>query len=132
MMYDETIEIDVFYDHDTDSRITDILSEIGKRRKEIVSMKDKLKIAICTVMLLIPWTILYLRRFKWALESPVAEIMIASYAVFMIFSGAFTIIAYTKNKLQNTLMKVCLVINGLYGVGGIAALCMMLLTKVME
>lgn len=122
--YEEKIEID--------SGLADILSEIGKRRREIMSMKDKIKITVCTVMLLIPWTILYLRRFDWALESPVAEIMIASYAVFMIFSGVFTIVAYTKNKLQNTLMKICLVINGLYGVGIIAALCMMILPKVME
>lgn len=95
-------------------------------------MKDKLKIAICTVMLLIPWTILYLRRYDWALESPVAEIMITSCAVFMIFSGVFTIISYTKSKLQNTLMNVYLGINGLYGVGEIAAIYMMVLPKKMK
>lgn len=130
-MCDEKIEIDSLYDRGTDSGAADFLAKVRKRRKEIISMKDKLKVAICTVMLLIPWTILYLRRFDWALESSVAEIMIASYAVFMIFSAVFTIIAYIKDKLQNNLMKVCLVINGLYGVGGIAAICMMLLPKIM-
>lgn len=131
-MCDEKIEIDSLYDRGTDSGSADFLAKVRKRRKEIISMKDKLKVAICTVMLLIPWTILYLRRFDWALESPVAEIMIASYAVFMIFSAVFTIIAYIKDKLQNNLMKVCLVINGLYGIGGIAAICMMLLPKIMK
>lgn len=33
---------------------------------------------LCTLMLFIPWTILPLRSFRWALESPVAEIMKAA------------------------------------------------------
>ena len=57
--------------------------------------------------------------FQWALESPVAEIMIACYATFMIFSGVFTIISYVKVKAQNNLMKVCLVVNSLYAVAGV-------------
>ena len=52
-------------------------------------MKNKILTAISTIMLFVPWTILPLRTFDWALESPVAEIMIYSYAAFMIFSGIF-------------------------------------------
>ena len=55
-------------------------------------MKNKILTAISTIMLFIPWTILPLRTFDWALESPVAEIMVYSYAAFMIFSG--------KSKIQ--------------------------------
>lgn len=83
-------------------------------------MKNKVLTAIGTFMLFIPWTILPIRSFDWALESPVAEIMISCYAAFMIFSGVFTLISYAKEKVQNNLMKVCLVINSLYGVGGVA------------
>ena len=36
----------------------------------------------------------------------------------MIFSGVFTIISYVKEKAQNNLMKVCLIVNGIYAVGG--------------
>ena len=50
-------------------------------------MKNKICTAIATLMLFIPWTILPLRTFDWALESPAAEIIIYSYAAFMIFSG---------------------------------------------
>ena len=39
-------------------------------------MKNKILTAISTIMLFIPWTILPLRTFDWALESPVAEIMV--------------------------------------------------------
>ena len=92
-------------------------------------MKNKLLTAVSAVMLLVPWTILPLRTFDWALESPVAEIMIACYAAFMIFSGVFTIISYVKAKVQNNLMKVCLIINGIYAVGGGAVFCMMVLPK---
>ena len=82
-------------------------------------------------MIFIPWTILPLRENSWALESPTAEIMIACYAVFMIFSGVFTIITYVKAKVQNNLIKICLIINGVYLAGGIAALGMMILPKIM-
>ena len=84
-------------------------------------MKNKILTAASAIMLFIPWTILPLRTFDWALESPVAEIMISCYAAFMIFSGVFTIISYVRAKAQNNLMKVCLIVNGLYAVGGAAA-----------
>lgn len=94
-------------------------------------MKNKILTLVCTLMLFVPWTILPLRTNAWALESPVAEIMIASYAVFMIFGGIFTMIVYVKAHAQNTLMKLCLVMNGMYAVGGAAALAMMIIPRIM-
>ncbi len=94
-------------------------------------MKNKILTAVSAIMLFIPWTILPLRTFDWALESPVAEIMIACYAAFMIFSGVFTIISYVKAKAQNNLMKVCLVVNSLYAVAGVVFLGMMINTQLM-
>ncbi|MCR1839530.1 hypothetical protein [Murimonas intestini] len=92
-------------------------------------MKEKIITAVSSVLIFIPWTILILRTNKWALESPAAEILIFSYAGFMIASAAFVIWGYIKEKVQNTLMKGCLVINCLYGVGGAAAIIMMLVQK---
>ncbi|MCU6720257.1 MULTISPECIES: hypothetical protein [Porcipelethomonas] len=94
-------------------------------------MKNKILTAISTIMLFVPWTILPLRTFDWALESPVTEIMISCYAAFMIFSGVFTIVSYVKAKAQNNLMKICLIVNGLYAVGGVAVFGMMILPKIM-
>ena len=94
-------------------------------------MKNKILTDVSTIMLFIPWTILPLRAFDWALESPAAEIMIACYAAFMIFSGVFTIISYAKAKAQNNLMKVCLVVNSLYAVAGVVFLGMMINTQLM-
>ena len=94
-------------------------------------MKNKILTAVSTIMLFIPWTILPLRAFDWALESPVAEIMIACYSAFMIFSGVFTIISYVKAKAQNNLMKVCLIVNSLYAVAGVVFLGMMINTHFM-
>lgn len=94
-------------------------------------MKNKILTAVSAIMLFVPWTILPLRTFDWALESPVAEIMIACYAAFMIFSGVFTIISYIKAKAQSNLMKVCLVVNSLYAVGGIVFVGMMINTHFM-
>lgn len=53
-------------------------------------MKRNICIVIATLMLIVPWTILPLRTFDWALQSPVAEIMVYGYAAFMIFSGIFS------------------------------------------
>ena len=94
-------------------------------------MKNKVLTAVSTIMIFVPWTILPLRTFDWALESPAAEIMIACYAAFMIFSGVFTIISYVKAKAQNNLMKVCLIVNSLYAVAGVVFLGMMINTHFM-
>ena len=94
-------------------------------------MKNKILTALSTIMLFIPWTILPLRTFDGALEAPAAEIMIACYAAFMIFSGVFTIISYVKAKAQSNLMKVCLVVNSLYAVAGVVFLGMMINTQLM-
>ncbi len=94
-------------------------------------MKNKILTAVSTIMLFVPWTILPLRTFDWALESPTAEIMISCYAAFMIFGGIFTIISYVKAKVQNNLMKVCLIVNSLYAVFGAAVFVLMLLPKIM-
>lgn len=87
-------------------------------------MKTKILTAISTVMMFIPFTILPLRCFDWALASPVAEIMIYSYAAFMIFSGIFTAVFYAKAKARGNLMKVCLVVNILYAIIAVGLLVM--------
>lgn len=87
-------------------------------------MKNKILTAVSTIMLFIPWTILPLRSFDWALKSPAAEIIILSYAAFMIFSGIFSILVYTKGKVKSKLMQVCVAINSIYAVGAIAIVAM--------
>lgn len=88
-------------------------------------MKNKILTAISTIMLFVPWTILVLRMFDWALVLPTAKIMISCYAAFMIFSGIFTIISYVIGKAQSKIMKVCLMINSLYCVVGIVVFILM-------
>lgn len=92
-------------------------------------MKNKILTVVSTVMLFLPWTILPLRTFEWALKSPAAEIMIACYAAFMIFCGVFTIISYVGAKVRNNWMKVCLVVNCLYAAAGAVFLGMMIHTQ---
>lgn len=92
-------------------------------------MKKKLLTTISIMMLFVPWTILPLRMFDWALQMPTAKIMITCYAAFMIFSGIFTIVSYAKGKVRNNLMKICLVVNSLYAAFGVFVLTTFLLTK---
>ena len=89
-------------------------------------MKNRLLLFCCILMVFVPWTILPLRNYSWALESPAAEIMISCYAAFMIFSGIFTALVYTKGKLQSAIMKLCVVFNGIYAVAGVIAFLLML------
>ena len=89
-------------------------------------MKEKILTAVSTLMIFIPWTILPLRTFDWALESPAAEIIIYSYAAFMVFSGIFTLLSYTTAGVKNNLMKICLVITLMYAVGAVAIIRMSL------
>lgn len=93
-------------------------------------MKNKMFTSISAIMLFIPWTILPLRTFDWALKSPAAEIMIYSYAAFMIFSGIFSILAYTKGKVKTKLMQVCVAINSIYAGGAIAIIAMSIMTRI--
>ena len=93
-------------------------------------MKNKILNAISVIMVFVPWTILPLRAyFEWALKY--AHIIIPCYAVFMIFSAIFTIISYGKAKAQNNLMKVCLVVNSVYGVFAILVITMMIAQRSM-
>lgn len=94
-------------------------------------MKKKILTIISIVMVFVPWTILLLRTNEWALESPTAEIMITSYAIFMIISGLFTLFSYTKGKAQNNLMKISLVVNSLYAVVGVAIIGMMVIPNML-
>ena len=71
-------------------------------------------------MMVVPWTIFLLRMNAWALESPIAEIMIGCYCAFMVFSGIFTTLCYVKGGVKNKLMQVCLVVNDVYAISGIA------------
>lgn len=87
-------------------------------------MKNKILTAISTIMLFIPWTIFPLRTFDWALESPAAEIIIFSYAAFMIFSGIFSILSFTKGNVKSKLMQVCVAVNSMYAVGAVAIICL--------
>lgn len=87
--------------------------------------KQAILTTICILMAFLPWTILPLRSFQWALESPAAEILISCYAAFMIFSGVFTALVYGKGRIQHTLMKLCVAINGIYALGGVIAFVLM-------
>ena len=87
-------------------------------------MKEKFSTALATVMLFVPWTILILRTFDWALESPAAEIIIYSYAAFMIFSGIFSVAVYAAGHVRNKWMQVCMIINCIYTVGAVGILGM--------
>ena len=84
-------------------------------------MKNKLCTAVSTILLLPPFVLLFLRRWEWALESPVAEIMIYSCTAIMLLSGVFTALAY-RSGVKNRWMQVLLVVETIYAVLAVAIL----------
>ena len=74
-------------------------------------MKERICTAVSTVLLAAPWSIFILRQKTWALESPGAEIVIGCYAALMVLGCLFTFLAYAAGKVQNSWMKLCLVIH---------------------
>ena len=84
-------------------------------------MKNKLCTTVSTILLLPPFVLLFLRRWEWALESPVAEIMIYSCTAIMLLSGVFTALAY-RSGVKNRWMQVLLVVETLYAVLAVAIL----------
>ena len=69
-------------------------------------MKNKILTAISTIMLFVPWTILPLRTFDWALESPVAEIMVYSYAAALLsLCLAFAVTGCSGDNLKDSVIN---------------------------
>ena len=65
------------------------------------------------------FVLLFLRRYDWALESPVCEILIYSCAALMLFEGVFTALAY-RSGVKNRWMQLCLVAALLYAAVAVA------------
>ena len=57
-------------------------------------MKTKIYTTVSTIMLFIPWGLLFLRRYDWALQMPMAKILISGCAALMIAGGVFSVIVY--------------------------------------
>ena len=85
-------------------------------------MKEKVITAVSLITCFVPWSILYLRTFDWALESPAAEISIIGYCLFMIAGGIFAIAAYKRKAARGTLMQLCVAVNGIYAAAGVVLL----------
>lgn len=92
-------------------------------------MKEKIITAVSVILLFFPFTIFPIRKNPWALEQPMAEIIILIYIIVMLLGGVFTIAAYTRGKVKNNLMKICLTVHGIYMAGGVVMLGMMGVTK---
>ena len=94
-------------------------------------MKNKILTAISTIMLFVPWTILPLRTFDWALESPGSgDYGLQLRRLYDFFQVSFSILSYTKGKVKSKLMQVCVVINSIYAVGAIAIIGMNIVTRI--
>lgn len=88
-------------------------------------MKNKICTTIATIMLFVPWTILPLRTFDWALETPAAQIIVICYALLMIFSGFFTIHMYRTGRGKGLWMQICTIVCVIYAAAAVAILALM-------
>ncbi len=92
-------------------------------------MKEKICSALAALLSLLPWGLLLVRRYPWALESPAAELLIGGTAVLMILLGVFTALCCIKGKMRGILIRFCFAVDLLYAAFGAAVLLMMLSQK---
>ena len=96
---------------------------LSNNRKE--SSNQKNVSLVSTILLLFPWTILPLRTFVWALETPAAQIIVICYALLMIFSGFFTIHMYRTGRGKGLWMQICTIVCVIYAAAAVAILALM-------
>lgn len=78
------------------------------------------------ILAFVPWTILILRQYDFALQSPAAELIIAAYCVYIAAAFVFSLILYAKKKMRDVLCGIALVLNGIYLAGTAVLVCMSL------
>ena len=78
------------------------------------------------ILILVPWTILILRQYDFALQSPTAEIIIAAYCVFIAAAFTFSVTMYAKKKMRDVLSSIALVVNSIYLAGVVGLVCISL------
>ncbi|MBU5592982.1 hypothetical protein KQI89_14620 [Clostridium sp. MSJ-4] len=78
---------------------------------------------ISFILIFIPWTIVFIRQNSWALESPVAEITIAIYSIFIIAAFIFSLVLYAKKKQRDILASIAVIVNGIYAAGASLFIC---------
>ena len=83
-----------------------------ERGRRVMNVREKILTGIATGMMGVPWTLLILRAFDWARQSPVAE-------------RIFALVAYAVSARKSGLLKVCVAVNGLYLLFALAVLALM-------
>ena len=78
------------------------------------------------LLLFVAWTILPLRRNRFALESPNAQLIIAAYGAFILAAFIFSLVLYGKKKRRDILTSIALIVNGVYTAGVVGMVCMSL------
>lgn len=76
------------------------------------------------ILTFVPWTILILRQYDFALQSPGAEIIIAIYCVYIAAAFAFSLYLYKKKNMRDVLSGIALVLNSIYLAGVLVLVCM--------
>lgn len=66
---------------------------------------------------LIPWTILYVRTYEFALLSPWVEIIIGIYCGLILLLFAFVLYVYAGKKQRDILAALAVTIHGIYALG---------------
>jgi len=72
----------------------------------------------------LPWTILWVRTFDFALESPMAERIIGAYLGLIAIGFIISLIAYVKKEGRPGLLTGALLINGIYFIGSLGILAL--------
>ena len=70
---------------------------------------------VCTSMMLLPWLLLLFRKRLEALIAH-ADVTVPLFAAFMIFCAVFTVCVYFAARVRTDLIRLCMIVNGVYAV----------------
>jgi hypothetical protein len=76
------------------------------------------------ILTFVPWTILILRQYDFALQSPAAEIIITVYCIYIAGAFAFSLYLHTKKNMRDILSGIALILNSIYLAGALVMICM--------
>lgn len=71
--------------------------------------------SVCTAMMLLPWMLLLFRRQLETLFAH-ADVTVPLFAAFIIFCAIFTVCVYFAARVRTDLIRICMIVNGVYAV----------------
>lgn len=94
-----------------------------------MKIKKTVLSSVCTAMMILPWLLFFLRGQLERLHVYSGAAVIFA-AAFFIFCGIFTVYVYFAAGVRTDLLRLCMIVNGIYAVFAFVLLVMIMVERV--